>query len=41
MVICVVIMMRTGWRVSRNQSGILVAIGLARWIMDLCGNYFF
>ncbi len=34
MVICVVIMMRTGWRVSRVEGGILVAIGLARWIMD-------
>jgi len=34
MVICVVIMMRTGWRVSRMEGGILVAIGLARWIMD-------
>ncbi len=34
MVVTVVIMMRTGWKVSRVEGGILVCIGMARWIMD-------
>jgi len=34
MVLVVVIMMRTGWRVSRVEGGILVTITLLRWVMD-------
>ena len=34
MVITVVIMMRTDWKVSRIEGGILVCMGMARWIMD-------
>jgi cation:H+ antiporter len=34
MVITVVVMMRTGWQVSRLEGGLLVCIGMARWIMD-------
>jgi cation:H+ antiporter len=34
MVVLVVIMMRTGWRVSRWEGGLLVVITLGRWIMD-------
>jgi cation:H+ antiporter len=34
MVVTVVIMMRTGWQVSRVEGGILVCIGMVRWIMD-------
>ena len=34
MVVTVVIMMRTDWKVSRIEGGILVCIGMARWIMD-------
>jgi cation:H+ antiporter len=34
MVILVVIMMRTGWKLSRWEGGILVGINIIRWIMD-------
>ncbi len=34
MVVTVVVMMRTGWQVSRTEGGILVCIGMVRWIMD-------
>jgi len=34
MVVTVVIMMRTDWKVSRIEGGILICIGMARWIMD-------
>ncbi len=34
MVILVIVMLRTGWRLSRLEGAILVCIGLARWIMD-------
>jgi cation:H+ antiporter len=34
MVIMVVIMMRTGWKLSRWEGGILVGINIIRWIMD-------
>ncbi len=34
MVVIVVIMMRTGWRISRLEGGILLCIGISRWIMD-------
>ncbi len=34
MVVLVVIMMRTGWRLSRWEGGLLVLINIARWIMD-------
>jgi cation:H+ antiporter len=34
MVITVVIMMRTGWRISRIEGTVLVCMGLARWIAD-------
>ena len=34
MVIVVVVMMRTGWRMSRWEGGLLITINLARWAMD-------
>jgi cation:H+ antiporter len=34
MVITVVIMMRTGWRISRVEGAVLVCMGLVRWIAD-------
>jgi cation:H+ antiporter len=34
MVILVVIMMRTGWRLSRWEGALLVFINIVRWIMD-------
>jgi cation:H+ antiporter len=34
MVITVVIMMRTGWRISRMEGAALVCMGLARWVAD-------
>ncbi|MBN1833256.1 MAG: calcium/sodium antiporter [Deltaproteobacteria bacterium] len=34
MVIIVVVMMRTGWRISRIEGAVLVCMGLARWIAD-------
>lgn len=36
-VLLVVIMMRTGWRLSRTEGGILVALNLVRWIADFTG----
>lgn len=33
-VVVVVIMMRTGWKVSRLEGGLLVLISLVRWVMD-------
>ncbi len=34
MVILVIFMLRTGWRLSRSEGVILLCIGLSRWIMD-------
>lgn len=34
LMVLVVVMMRTGWRVSRTEGGILVLINLARWAAD-------
>lgn len=34
LVVLVVIMLRTGWRLSRLEGGLLVAINLVRWIVD-------
>jgi len=34
LVVGVVVMMRTGWRVSRREGAVLVALNLARWISD-------
>ncbi len=34
MVILVIVMLRTGWRLSRLEGMILVGIGLTRWAMD-------
>lgn len=34
MVVLVVIMMRTGWRLSRWEGGVLLLITLVRWVMD-------
>jgi cation:H+ antiporter len=34
MVFLVVVFMRTGWRFSRLEGGILVTLALARWIFD-------
>ncbi len=38
MVILVIIFMRTGWKVSRLQGFILVAINLIRWFYDFMGK---
>ena len=37
MVIIVVIMMRTGWKISRLEGGILLCIGISRWVVDFSG----
>jgi cation:H+ antiporter len=29
-----VLFMRTGWRVSRWEGGLLIAAGVLRWVMD-------
>jgi len=34
LVTLVVIMMRTGWRISRPEGGVLVLINLGRWVAD-------
>jgi cation:H+ antiporter len=34
MVLLVVFFMRTGWRVSRWEGGVLVLLALARWVFD-------
>ena len=34
MVALVVFMMRTGWKISRVEGGILLLIGITRWTMD-------
>lgn len=34
MVITVVVMMRTGWQISRIEGAALICMGLARWIAD-------
>lgn len=34
LVIVVVIMLRTGWRLSRWEGGLLVAVNLVRWVAD-------
>lgn len=34
MVFLVLVFMRTGWRVSRLEGLVLVAIGMARWVLD-------
>jgi cation:H+ antiporter len=34
MVIMVMVFMRTGWRISRLEGVLLVAIALARWVFD-------
>lgn len=35
LVVLVVVLLRTGWRLSRLEGGLLVAINLGRWIFDL------
>lgn len=35
MCVLVVVFMRTGWRIKRWEGALLVAIGLARWVLDL------
>ena len=37
MVAIVVWMMRSDWKISRVEGGILLAIGIARWTMDFMG----
>ena len=37
MVALVIFFLRTGWRVSRLEGAILVAIGILRWVMDFTG----
>jgi cation:H+ antiporter len=37
MVILVVIMMRTGWRLSRAEGGVLVLVNVVRWAVDFMG----
>ena len=34
LMILVTIMMRTGWKLSRLEGGVLVLIGLLRWVLD-------
>ena len=34
LVVLVVVMLRTGWRLTRVEGGLLVAINLVRWIVD-------
>lgn len=34
MVVLVVVMMRTGWRISRAEGALLVLINLGRWLID-------
>lgn len=34
LMVVVVLMMRTGWKLSRLEGGILVAVSLLRWILD-------
>jgi len=34
MVILVIVLLRTGWRLSRLEGALLLCIGLARWILD-------
>ncbi len=34
MVVLVVVMMRTGWRISRVEGAVLVLINLGRWLVD-------
>jgi cation:H+ antiporter len=38
LVVLVVVIMRTGWKVSRLEGGMLVAISLFRWYFDLARN---
>ena len=37
LVLVVLVMMRTGWRISRLEGGILVAANLVRWYFDVQG----
>ncbi len=37
LVIVVVVMMRTGWRLSRLEGGLLVVVNLVRWVGDFLG----
>ncbi len=34
LVMAVVLMMRTGWRLSRLEGGLLIAVNLVRWVAD-------
>lgn len=38
LVLVVLLMMRTGWRISRLEGGILVAANLVRWYFDIHGG---
>ena len=35
--VVVVVMMRTGWRISRKEGIFLVLINLVRWVADFAG----
>jgi cation:H+ antiporter len=35
--IVVVVMMRTGWRISRLEGALLVLVNLVRWAADFLG----
>lgn len=37
LVVGVVILMRTGWQLSRWEGGLLVVVNLIRWVIDLSG----
>lgn len=37
MAFLVLFFMRTGWRLSRTEGAVLVAIGILRWIFDIAG----
>jgi cation:H+ antiporter len=34
LVTLVVVMMHTGWRISRSEGGVLVLVNLGRWVTD-------
>jgi cation:H+ antiporter len=38
MVVLVLVFVRTGWKVSRLEGGVLVLIALARWVVDFASQ---
>lgn len=37
MVLVLVIMMRSGWQLSRGEGGLLILLGLMRWVLNISG----